>query len=114
MILSASSSAALRPISGLAAGSESVGQLDAELNLNRSARKLERLHVGVRNQELHALQGCVNHAVDGIAAAAADADHLDLCVVAWIFVELDSNVLVFDCLHRRIPFSLATANAAHR
>ena len=37
----------------------------------------QRLHVGVDGEELHAGEPGLDHAVDGVAAAAADADHFD-------------------------------------
>ena len=37
----------------------------------------QRLRVGVDGDELHALEPGVDHAVDGVAATAADADDLD-------------------------------------
>ena len=39
--------------------------------------KLERLHVGIGGDELDALEVRLDHAVDGIAAAAAHADDFD-------------------------------------
>jgi hypothetical protein len=38
----------------------------------------QRLRVGVGADELHALHAALDHVGDGVAAAAADADHLDL------------------------------------
>ena len=67
---------------GIGAGAEAVGQLDAELELDRGARHPQRLQVGVGDHEIHALDAGVDHAVDGVAAAAAHADDLDLGVVA--------------------------------
>ncbi len=55
MIFSESSSAARRPTSGLAPAPRPGGEPDAELELDRSLRQLERLHVGVGGDELHAL-----------------------------------------------------------
>ena len=38
---------------------------------------LERLQIGVGDDELDAVEASVDHAIDSIAAASADADHLD-------------------------------------
>src|SRR5438874_2572011 len=43
---------------------------------------LRRLSVGIDGDELHALDAGFDHAVDGVAAAAADADDLDLSEAA--------------------------------
>ena len=77
---------------GIGAGAEAVGELDAELDAHRGARHLQRLQVGVGDHELDAFQVSVDHAVDGVAAAAAHADDLDLGVVARVFVEVDADV----------------------
>ena len=82
MILSESSSAALRPTSGLAPAPKPVGQLHAELDLHRRAGEVQRLQIGVGDDELDAFHSGLNHAVDGVGAAAAHADHLDVGVVA--------------------------------
>jgi hypothetical protein len=43
------------------------------------------LNVGVDAEEIHALETVLDHAVDGVAAAAADAEDLDgRCVVVRI------------------------------
>ena len=78
MIVSVSSSAACRPMFGIGAGAEALRQLVADLHLDAGLVVVERLHVGVGDDELDAAEADVHHAVDGVAAAAADADHLDL------------------------------------
>ena len=62
---------------GVGAGAEAAGELDAELQLDGRLRELERLAVGVGDDELDAFDAGADHAVDGVAAAAADADDLD-------------------------------------
>ena len=47
------------------------------LSLMSASHICERLGVGVRGDELDAAQACVDHAVDGVGSAAADADDLD-------------------------------------
>src|SRR3990172_923227 len=58
-------------------GAEALGELGSNLNLHRRLRILQRLLVGVCNDELHAVQARFNHAIDRVTAAAADANHLD-------------------------------------
>src|SRR3546814_11846702 len=45
--------------------------------LFRSLRRVERLRVGIRDEEIHALNIAVDHVRDRVAARAADADHAD-------------------------------------
>jgi hypothetical protein len=47
------------------------------LQLDRGLRELERLHVRVGGDKLNACHVGLDHAIHGIAAAAAYADHLD-------------------------------------
>jgi hypothetical protein len=76
MSLSVSSSAACRPTE-VGARAEALGELLAELHFHRGRVHPERLDVGVGDDELHAIEALTHHAVHGVAAAAADADHLD-------------------------------------
>ena len=62
---------------GIGSGAEAAGELGAELELDRSLRELERLAVGVGDDELDAFDAGADHAIDGVAASAADADDLD-------------------------------------
>ena len=75
--LSVSSSAACRPTFGSAPAPSPLVSLRADLQLVRRGVELERLQVGVGDDELDAVEAGRDHAVDGVAAAAADADHLD-------------------------------------
>ena len=52
-----------------------------DVELDVSVGHEQRLGVGVHGDELHATQIGLDHAVDGIDAAAADTDDLDLCLV---------------------------------
>ena len=70
-------SAAWRADLGVAAGAEAPGELPADVELHVGVAHQQRLGVGVDGDELDALQPGVDHAVDGVDAAAADADHLD-------------------------------------
>jgi hypothetical protein len=53
---------------------EAARQLLTDLDLDRSACVAQRLRVGVHGDELHAWQVLLDHPVDGIVAAAPDAD----------------------------------------
>ena len=59
------------------AGAEPAGPFRAQLNLVRRQRTIERLQIGIGRDEIDPLQVAVDHGVQGVAAAAADADHLD-------------------------------------
>ena len=62
---------------GARPGAEPAGDADAELDLARRARLLQRLGVGVADDELAADQVRPDHVVDGVSAGAADADDGD-------------------------------------
>ena len=64
------------------AGAEALGQVVADVELDVGVAHLQRLGVGVRGDELDAAQAGVDHAVDRVGAAAADADDLDDCEIA--------------------------------
>ena len=68
-IFSVSSSAASRPTSGLAPSAQTFGEPRAELHSDRRLRPVERLKVGVRHQELDALDAGVDHVIYGVAPA---------------------------------------------
>ena len=78
MILSVSSSAALRPISGLAPAPSPLVSFPPSCSFDGRLRELERLQIRVCGDELDALDLGADHAVDGVASAAAHADHFDL------------------------------------
>ena len=71
------SSADLRPISGLAPGAEAAGDVGADVDLDVGVGDGERLGIGVDGDELDAADALLDHAVDRVGSAAADADHLD-------------------------------------
>ena len=62
---------------GVRAGAETPGQLAADVELDVGVRHQQRLCIGVHRDELDALEPDLDHAVDGVDAAAADADDLD-------------------------------------
>ncbi len=76
-ISSAWSSAALLADLGVGAGAEPAGQLAADVELDVGVAHQQRLRVGVDRDELDALEADLDHPVDGVDAAAADADDLD-------------------------------------
>jgi hypothetical protein len=62
---------------GIGPAAEAARDVRPELDLVGGEIVVERLGVGVRRHELHAPQFGPDHVVQGVAAAAADADHLD-------------------------------------
>ena len=66
----------------------------AQLDQVMRGRAVERLRVGVGADEVHALHALVDHVLDGVAAAAAHADHLDLRAHAEFFDHFDSHLLL--------------------
>ncbi len=77
MMRSRSSIAAWRPDLGIGAGAESLGDVAADLQADLHLGVLERLRIGVDANEIHAFDPGGDHVRDGVAAAAADPDHLD-------------------------------------
>jgi hypothetical protein len=59
------------------AGAESLGEVVADVELDVGIGHLQRLGIRVGGDELHAAQPRVDHPVDGVRPAAADADDLD-------------------------------------
>ncbi len=85
---------------GIRARAQAVGELHAELQLDRSARHAQRLQIGVGDDELNAFDSGVDHAVDRVAAAAAHADDFDFGIVVRLFIEADANAgIVFHGFH---------------
>ena len=62
---------------GVGACAESARELATDVELDVGVAHQQRLRVGVDRDELDAAQAEVDHAVDGVHAAAADADDLD-------------------------------------
>ena len=92
MIFSVSSSAADRPTLGSAPAPRPLVSLLPICSLTGAALFLQRLHVGIGDDELDAVESDARHAVDGVAAAAADADHLDAGAHPDLFLELQSEL----------------------
>ena len=62
---------------GVGAGAEAAGELAADVELDVGVAHQQRLGVGVDRDELDALEADLDHPVDGVDAASADADDLD-------------------------------------
>ena len=78
----------------IGAGAEPLGQLRADLELVGRGIELQRLQVGVDDDELDAVEAGGDHAVDGVAAAAADADDLDPGAGADLGIERQTQCFV--------------------
>ena len=55
-----------------------LGQLFTDLDLGAGLRKVQRLHIRVDRNELHALHAAFDHAVNRVAAATAYADYFNV------------------------------------
>ena len=69
----------------IGAGAEPLGELVADVELDVGVAHRERLGIGVAGDELDAPQARVDHAVDRVGAAAADADDFDDCEITSAF-----------------------------
>ena len=58
-------------------GAKTLGDLEAQLDAAFGRRGIERLRVGVRDDEVDALNVRNDHVGDRVAAGTADADHAD-------------------------------------
>ena len=58
-------------------GAEAAGQLAADVELDVGVAHQQRLRVGIDGDELDALEPDIDHPIDGIDPAPADADDLD-------------------------------------
>ena len=62
---------------GHGARAKALGQLFADLDGRAGLAHGKRLPVRIDGDELHALETCIHHAVDGVVAGPAAADYLD-------------------------------------
>ena len=62
---------------GLRAGAKALGDLHTHLDDALGLRYGERLCIGIRHDEIDALETGADHVVDGIAAGPADSEHGD-------------------------------------
>ncbi len=65
------------PDVGVAAGTETTGEITSDVELDVGIAHEQRLGIGVHGDELDAFQPGVDHAIDGVHATATHADHLD-------------------------------------
>ena len=79
---------------GVGTRAEAAGEVAADVELDVGVAHQQRLGVGVDRDELDAAQAEFDHAVDGVDAAAADAD------------DLDDGEVVLVCRHVRPPCEL--------
>jgi hypothetical protein len=86
---STASSADTRPGFGLAARAQARG---AQLHQRARVAAVQGLCVGVGADELHARHTLVDHVFDGVAAAAAHTDHLDLGALVKFVDHFDGHV----------------------
>jgi len=90
---------------GIASGAEPLGDLAADVDLLVGVAHRQGLRVGVDGDELDPAQSCADHAVDGIAAAAPHADHLDRRVAAEIPITMRHGRCPL-CCSDACPFEL--------
>ena len=83
----------LAALVGLAAGTQ-AGL--AQLHQRAGAAAVQGLRVRIGADELHALHALVDHVLDGVAAAAADADDLDLRALVELFDHFDGHVSLLE------------------
>ncbi|CAB4950364.1 unannotated protein [freshwater metagenome] len=62
---------------GVATGTETAREVAPDVEFDVGITHQQRLGIGVDRDELNTLQPCVDHAVNGVDATTADADHLD-------------------------------------
>src|SRR2546423_5681544 len=97
---------------GVSARAETLGEMASELNLDRGARALQGLEVCVGDHELDAFNARFDHAVNGIAAPAADPYHFDTRagdgrVVVDVNINAIARLTAFRCHHCRSSLSEA-------
>src|SRR5699024_3175698 len=66
-------------------GTEATGHVDPQLHQGVGMATLQMLGIGVGADELHTLDAGLDHVVDGIRTATADADDLDHRVFTLVF-----------------------------
>ena len=78
---------------GSAPAPSPFGQLVADLHLDGGFVVIERLHVGVGDDELDAAEAHLDHAVHGVAASASDADDLDGGRATALWIQRQSQLV---------------------
>ena len=72
---------------------EPFGELAADLQLHRRGIRVERLQVGVGDDEFDTVEARLHHPAHGVAAAAAHSDHLDARARAPLLVQHEPQLL---------------------
>ena len=72
--------------------SQTLGDLSPQLQLVLATTLRQGLKVGVRGDELDALETGVHHTIHGVAATTAHADNLDLGRQYCLFLQSDGKV----------------------
>jgi len=62
------------------AGAQALGDIAAQLQHCPGLDVRQRLRIGVGTDEVNALNLVLDHVLDGVATAAAHADHFDDCI----------------------------------
>ena len=75
---------------GVGAGAEALGELAADLDLDRGAVRSQRLQVGVDRDELDALQPRRDHPAHRVSTTPTHAHHLDAGAVDLLLGKLDA------------------------
>ena len=71
----------LAALLGISTGTQTAGQVPADVELDIGVAHQQRLGIGIDRDELNTLEARLDHPVDGIDTTATDADHLDDCQV---------------------------------
>ena len=80
---------------GIAACTQTTGQLTADVELDVGIAHQQCLRICVHSDELDALEAGIDHPVDGVDATATDADDLDHCQIVlrvashWCYLHED-------------------------
>ena len=78
---------------GVGTGPQALGELFAQLDLDRGVVAAQGLHIGIGADELHPLQTGSDHVLHGVAAATAYTDDLKLGIIAQRDVDIINNGL---------------------
>ena len=68
-----------------------LGELLTDLDLGAGLREVQRLHIRIYRNKFNALNAARDHAVDRIAAAAADADDFDINYIIQALFKLKTH-----------------------
>src|SRR5207244_12497367 len=99
------------PDLGVGAGTEALRELRAQLHLDRRERGAQRLAVGVRGDQIDAAKGRLHHAIDRVAAGAAEPDDSDLRSLPRL-LELEQRTPAPIAVHQRLLAGVGVTRAA--